>query len=75
MLEAGAGETAYIKQVGCPRRPADHTQGVSLMGPSPSGEVPSRNSWWGTWLAQSVEHVTLDLGVVSSNPMLGTEII
>lgn len=25
----------------------------------------------GAWLAQSVEHVTLDLGVMSSNPMLG----
>ena len=24
----------------------------------------------GTWLAQAVEHVTLDLGVVSSNPAL-----
>lgn len=25
----------------------------------------------GTWLAQSVEHTTLDLRVVSSNPTLG----
>ena len=25
----------------------------------------------GTWLAQSVEHPTLDLWVVSSSPMLG----
>ena len=25
----------------------------------------------GTWLAKSVEHVILDLRVVSSNPMLG----
>ena len=29
---------------------------------------------WGTWLAQSIEHVTLDLGVVSSSPTLGIEI-
>ena len=28
----------------------------------------------GTWLAQSVDDETLDLGVVSSNPMLGIEI-
>ena len=28
----------------------------------------------GTWLTQSVEHVTLDLGVVSSSSMLGVEI-
>ena len=27
----------------------------------------------GAWLAQLVEHRTLDLGVVSSTPMLGTE--
>jgi len=29
---------------------------------------------WGAWLAQWVEHVTLDLGVVSSSPTLGVEI-
>ena len=28
----------------------------------------------GTWLAQLVEHETLDLGVVGSNPALGIEI-
>ena len=28
----------------------------------------------GTWLAQSVEHATLDLGVVSASPTLGVEI-
>ena len=28
----------------------------------------------GTWLAQLVEHVTPDLGVVSSSPTLGTGI-
>ena len=27
----------------------------------------------GTWLAQSVQHVTLDPGVVSSSPTLGIE--
>lgn len=27
--------------------------------------------WWGTWLAQSVEHATLGLGVVSSSLTLG----
>ena len=29
---------------------------------------------WAAWLAQLVEHVTLDLGVVSSSPMLGVEV-
>ena len=29
---------------------------------------------WGACLAELVEHVTLDLGVVSSNPVLGIEI-
>ena len=29
---------------------------------------------WGTWLAQSEDCVTLDLGVMSSSPMLGVEI-
>ena len=28
----------------------------------------------GTWLAQSVEHATLDFSVVSSSPALGAEI-
>ena len=28
----------------------------------------------GTWVAKSVEHVTLDLGVVGSSTMLGIEI-
>ena len=28
----------------------------------------------GTWLAQSVEHATLDLGVVSLGCMLGVEL-
>lgn len=30
---------------------------------------------WGTWLAQLEEHVTFNLGIVRSSPMLGTEII
>ena len=29
----------------------------------------------GTWLAQLVEHVTLDLGVLGLSPTLGVEII
>ena len=28
---------------------------------------------WGAWLAQSVEHVTSDLGVMSMSPKLGVE--
>jgi len=30
--------------------------------------------WWGGRLAQSVKHVTLDLGVVGLSPTLGVEI-
>ena len=30
---------------------------------------------WGPWLTQSVEHVTPDIAVMSSSPMLGIEII
>ena len=33
----------------------------------------NKNSW-GAWLAQLVEHESLDLGVVSSSSMLGTQI-
>ena len=29
----------------------------------------------GLWLAQLIQHVTLDLGVISSSPMLGVEVI
>lgn len=28
---------------------------------------------WGAWLAQSVQHVILDSGVVNSSPTLGVE--
>ena len=34
-----------------------------------------RNKKGPVWLAQLVEHVTLDLGVMSSSPTLGSEII
>jgi len=35
---------------------------------------PNKNPHeWGTWLAQSVEHVTLYLTVMSSSPTLGME--
>ena len=33
-----------------------------------------KNKNKGTWLAQSVKHATLDLGVVSSSPTLGVQI-
>jgi len=29
---------------------------------------------WGTWLSQLVEHMTLDLRIMSSGPTLGIEI-
>ena len=32
------------------------------------------NLYWGAQLAQSAEHVTLDLGVVSSSPVLYVEV-
>ena len=31
-------------------------------------------SYWGTWLAQSIEHANLDLGVMISSPTLRVEI-
>ena len=38
-------------------------------------KMKSKNTFIrGMWLAQLVEHVTLDLGVVSLSPMLGIEI-
>jgi len=33
-----------------------------------------KNKYQGTWLAQSVQHVTLDLGVVNLSPTLGIEV-
>ena len=39
------------------------------------GEIPfKKHSNMGAWLAQLVEHVTLDLRVVSSSPTLGLEL-
>ena len=35
-------------------------------------ELPSS---WSTWLAQSVKHVPVDLGVRNLSPMVGVEII
>lgn len=35
---------------------------------------PVLKNWRGTWLARSMEHVTLDLEVVDSRPTLGVEI-
>ena len=36
--------------------------------------VLQKQSYYGAWLAQSVECVTLDLQAVSSSPMLGVEV-
>ena len=33
-----------------------------------------KGDYWGVWLARSVEHLTLDLGVVNSSPTLRVEI-
>ena len=43
----------------------------SLSSPEACGVI---RRTWGTWLAQSVECVTLDLGVMSLSPTLGVEI-
>ena len=34
-----------------------------------------KDGGWGAWWAQSVEHMTLDLEVMSSSPTLGIEIV
>ena len=36
--------------------------------------VTFKNIYWGAWLAHLVEHATLDLRVISSNPTVGVEI-
>ena len=36
-------------------------------------ELKQEGRAWGAWMAPSVEHVTLDFRVVSSNPTLGVE--
>ena len=36
--------------------------------------VKYNDGYWGTWLTQSVEHVTLYFGIVSSSLTLGVEI-
>ena len=43
-------------------------------GASPSWGFLRSRFLSGCWLAQSVERVTLDLGVMSSGPMLGIEL-
>ena len=35
--------------------------------------IKIKRHFWGAWLAQSVEHATLDLRIVSLSPMLGVE--
>ena len=37
-------------------------------------EMQIKTSMRGTWLAQSEEHVTFDMGVLSPSPTLGVEI-
>ena len=50
------------------------------VGPNPACELlllnfQIKNGFYrGSWLPQSAEYVTLDLGVVSLNPVLGVEI-
>ena len=53
-----------------------HPLGPSLMTSerAVSGKRKRNGEHMGCWLAQSVEHRTLDLGVVSSSRMLGAEI-
>ena len=50
-------------------------EGVNIGGRPVSQEASLEDKkFGGTWLAQSVEHMTLDFGVVSSSPTLGAEI-
>lgn len=53
-----------------------HPLGPSLMtsGGAVSGKRKRNGEHMGCWLAQSVEHRTLDLGAVSSSPALSVEI-
>ena len=50
-------------------------QHVHMMTPTEAGERITQKDWReGCVVAQSVEHVTLDLGIVGLNHMLGVEI-
>ena len=40
----------------------------------PGGSLVLKRDGRGAWLAQSEEHVTLDLGVMGSSPTIGVEI-
>ena len=61
------GQMALIfQQINCKKRKA---QRENLWIQRNSKDIPS---FGGAWLAQSVEHTTPDLGVMSSSPMLGT---
>ena len=76
------------KQVACTAQDhvsfTDLRKNLSLANQSPSGdgrqklwyreEARNKSSRRGAWLAQSVGHVTLDLGVVCLSPMMGVEI-
>ena len=73
---SGRGEGVWDDRVGhsCSRLPRGHQSNLvrAQMGShNPSAYDPLL---WGAWLAQSKEHVTLDLGVLSLSPMLGAEI-
>jgi len=48
---------------------------VEVVTEQEEAERLKENNWfWGAWLAQSEEHVTLDLRVMSSSSALGVEI-
>ena len=44
-----------------------------LIPPAQQFSLKQMARLWGAWLAQSVEHMTLDLWIVSSIPMLSVE--
>ena len=50
------------------------SKNMSGQGSRIDHKISKSKIWWGTWLAQSVEHRTLDLRVMSSSLMLGIEL-
>lgn len=52
---------------------SSYLKNEAMMWRKPMTSLSKMKFFRGTWLAQSVEHVTLDLGVVSLSPTLGVE--
>ena len=62
-----------VQDLGLSVCPPSQVVRKSSLHPVPTRAGSNLKSLRGTWLAQSVEHKTLDLKVVRSSPRLGVE--